>query len=87
MKVHGRDQLPQNAGFTQEQQFFISWSQVWRNLIRDENALQRLITDPHSPGEFRVDGPLMNLPEFHAAFGVKKGDRMFAPEDERVSIW
>ena len=55
--------------------------------MRDELALQRLITDPHSPGEYRVDGPLMNLAEFHKAFDVKEGDRMYAKEEERVSIW
>ena len=86
LKSHG-DQLPANHSFTQEQQFFISWAQVWRNLIREQDALSRLVVDPHAPGEFRVDGPLANLPEFHQAFGVKEGDRMFAPLETRVEIW
>ncbi len=80
-------QLKNHSAFTFDQQFFISWGQIWRNLIREQTALQYLITDPHSPGEFRVDGPLANLPEFHNAFGVKKGDRMYQEEDVRVSIW
>lgn len=87
MKEKGRDQLPANHNFTQEQQFFISWAQIWRGVMRDDLVLQRLITDPHSPNEFRVTGPLANLPEFHQAFNVKPGDKMYAPEEERVSIW
>merc|ERR1719354_1427723 len=61
--------LSEIEGFSQEQQFFISWAQIWRNLIRDEALEQRLVTDPHSPGEFRVDGPLSNVSAFHRAFG------------------
>jgi len=45
------------------------------------------MTDPHSPGKFRVLGPLSNMPEFYAAFGVKKGDKMFIDEKLRAVIW
>ncbi|KAJ3347134.1 hypothetical protein HDU91_006852 [Kappamyces sp. JEL0680] len=83
MQNTGRDKLPQNGNFTQEQQFYISWAQVWKNVIRDDALLNRLVTDVHSPGEFRVDGVLMNLPDFHKAFDIKQGDRMCAPEEER----
>jgi putative endopeptidase len=56
-------------------------------LIRDEALEQRLVTDVHSPGEFRVDGPLQNVSAFHEAFKIKEGDRMYAKEADRVEIW
>ena len=74
-------------GFTPEQRFFLAWAQVWRNNIRPEMARQRLITDPHSPGEFRCNGPLSNLPEFQKAFNVPDGSPMVRPAAERVQIW
>lgn len=78
---------PEIDGFTPEQRFFLSYAQVWRNNIRNETALLRLKTDVHSPGKYRVLGPLSNLPEFYEAFGVKPGDPMYRSEDVRVSIW
>ena len=74
-------------GFTPEQRFFLSYAQVWRNNIRKENLILRLKTDVHSPGEFRTNGELMNLPAFYAAFGVKEGDKMYLPPEKRVKIW
>ncbi|GAB4332996.1 MAG: M13 family metallopeptidase [Calditrichia bacterium] len=74
-------------GFTPEQRFFLSYAQVWRNNIRRENLLLRLKTDVHSPGEFRTNGPLMNMPQFYKAFGVKEGDKMYRPEADRIKIW
>jgi predicted metalloendopeptidase len=74
-------------GFTPQQRFFLSWAQVWRNNIRDEALRLRIMTDPHSPGRYRVNGPLSNLPEFAAAFDVKPGSPMVRPPAERVQIW
>lgn len=74
-------------GLTPQQRFFISWAQAWRNNMRDEAMAQRIVTDPHSPGMFRANGPLTNMPEFYEAFGVKEGDKMFRPEAERAKIW
>ena len=48
---------------------------------------RRLTLDPHSPAEFRCNGVARNLPEFHAAFGVKEGDKLWLPADQRVRIW
>lgn len=78
---------PVIEGFTGEQRFFIGAAQVWRNHIRDEALSVRLKTDVHSPGKFRVIGPMSNLPEFHRAFGIKDGDPMFRPEALRPVIW
>ncbi len=72
-------------GFTPSQRFFLSWAQVWKNNIRDEELMRRLKTDVHSPGEFRVLGPLANMPEFFAAFDIPEGSAM--RQDNPVKIW
>jgi putative endopeptidase len=86
MKAHP-DALVEHPQFTQEQQFFLSYATMWRGLMRKDYAITLLNVDPHSPLEFRTDGPLSNLTEFHQAFGVQPGDRMFNPEESRVQIW
>ena len=70
-----------------ERRFFAAWARIWRNQVRREAALQRLVTDPHAPGQWRVNGPLSNMPDFYAAYGVKPGDGMYRSEAQRVSIW
>jgi putative endopeptidase len=74
-------------GFTPEQRFFMSWAQVWRSNIRDEEAATRLVTDPHSPGVHRCNGPLSNFTPFYTAFGVKENNKMFKPEAQRAKVW
>jgi putative endopeptidase len=74
-------------GFTPEQRFFISFAQVWRTNIREAEA-QRLVTvDPHSPGQFRAFGPLLNVQEFYDAFDIKPGGAMWLPPEKRAVIW
>ncbi len=74
-------------GFTGEQRFFLGWAQVWRGKTRDKQLLAQLLSDPHSPNEFRTNGVVSNLPEYYAAFNVKEGDKLFRPPDQRVKIW
>ncbi len=81
------EEAPVIGGLTGDQRFFLGWAQVWRILFREEALRQRLLTDPHSPGEYRVNGVLRNLDAFHAAFDVQTGDGMYLPPEERVSIW
>lgn len=83
----GGKQAPIIDGFTGDQRFFIGWAQVWARKYREDELRRRLMTDPHSPSEYRTNVVVSNLPEFHAAFGVKPGDRMWLPEGERVTIW
>ena len=83
----GGKPAPEIDGFTGDQRFFLGWAQVWRRKYRDEELLKRLVTDPHSPSEFRANGPTSNIDAFHDAFGVKPGDRMYRPPEERVKIW
>jgi predicted metalloendopeptidase len=74
-------------GFTPEQRFFISHAIVWRDAMRPAEALRRARVDPHSPGKWRVDGPLSNLDEFAEAWNVPEGAPMRRPASERVNIW
>lgn len=74
-------------GFTPEQRFFMGWAQVWRIKYRDEALRRQVINGPHSPGMYRVLGPLSNMPEFYNVYGVKAGDGMYREEKVRVKIW
>ncbi len=78
---------PQIDGFTGDQRFFLGWAQVWRRKYRDAELLKRLVADPHSPSEFRANGPTSNIDAFYDAFAVQPGDRMYRPPAERVRIW
>ena len=74
-------------GFTPNQRFFLGYAQIWRANSRPEALRQQVLTDPHSPGEFRTNGPLQNMPEFHAAFGCQEGSKMVRPAAVRAKIW
>ena len=74
-------------GYTGDQRFFIGWAQGWARKYRDDELRRRLLTDPHSPSEFRTNVIVANLPEFYAAFDVKPGDKMYRAPAERVKIW
>jgi putative endopeptidase len=74
-------------GFSGDQRFFFGWAQIWRSLFRDDYLRQMLLTDSHSPGPYRVNGVVRNMPEFHQAFGVKEGDATWLPADQRVKVW
>ncbi len=74
-------------GFTPNQRFFLSWAQVWRTNARPEALRQQVLTDPHSPGQFRANGPLTNMPEFYQAFGCQPTDKMERPTAEQARIW
>jgi putative endopeptidase len=86
------DKHPEERGkkiddLTPEQRFFLSFAAIWRSKIRDEDQKLRLTTDPHSPAQSRVNGPLANMPEFQRAFNVPDGSPMVRPADKRVNIW
>jgi putative endopeptidase len=74
-------------GFTPEQRFFLAYAQARRANVRPEQARLAIQTDPHSPGEYRVNGPLSNMPQFAKAFGCKPGDPMVRPDSLRANIW
>lgn len=74
-------------GFTPAQRFFIGFARIWAGNYRDEALRNQLMTNPHSPGMYRVNGVLTNMPEFYAAFAVKEGDKLYKAEAERAKIW
>lgn len=74
-------------GYTPAQRFFIAYAQLWKINYTDAELKKRLATDPHSPGMYRVNGPLKNCPEFFEAFNVKEGDKMRNPKDKVAIIW
>ncbi|MBF9236636.1 M13 family metallopeptidase [Hymenobacter sp. BT683] len=74
-------------GFTPQQRFFLGWAQVWRTNMRPESLRQQIQTDPHSPGQYRTNGPLQNMQEFHEAFGCKDGSKMVRSTADRAKIW
>jgi putative endopeptidase len=74
-------------GFTPEQRFFLSYAQLWRNNIADEELMRRLKEDVHSPGIARVNGAVKNMDQFHEAFGVKDDDAMFIAKEDRAKVW
>jgi putative endopeptidase len=72
------------AGFTPEQRFFLAWAQIWRVNATDQYFNQQVLTDPHSPGKFRTNGPLTNMPQFFEAFNCKPNDPMVKPDPIRI---
>jgi len=86
MSLNGRE-APVIDGFTGDQRFFMAWAQVWRAAEREASARQRLLTDPHSPPEARVNGAVRNQDAWYRAFDVTPDDALYLPPEERVHIW
>jgi putative endopeptidase len=85
LKRNGRPALVD--GYTPEQRFFIAYAQSWRVHNRPERLRTRVTVDPHAPENWRVNGPLSNIPAFAQAFGCKPGDPMVRPADSSPQIW
>lgn len=83
--AHGEP--PVIDGLTGDQRFFMSWAQVWRSMIREDALRQRLVTDPHSPAEYRVNGVVRNIDAWYEAFDVGPEAALYLPPEERVRIW
>jgi putative endopeptidase len=74
-------------GFTGIQRFFLGFGQIWRQLIREEALRNQVVSDSHSPGEFRANGTVRNMDEWYDAFDVKAGAKLYLEPDKRVRIW
>ena len=74
-------------GFAPDQRFFLSWAQVWRANTRPEELASRIVTDPHSPNQWRCNGPLSNFEPFYNSFDLKPGDKMYREPNERAKVW
>jgi putative endopeptidase len=84
--LHGKP-APVLNGVTGDQRVFLGWAQVWRAKVRPDAARQRLVTDPHSPPEARVNGPSQNIDGWYSAFDVKHGEAHYLSPKDRVTIW
>lgn len=73
------------SGFSQYERFFMSWANIWKTNITEEEADRRIMTDPHSPNEWRVNGTLANIPEFHKIFNLNNGDKLYRKNP--VQMW
>jgi putative endopeptidase len=74
-------------GLTGDERLYLGWVQVWRGKVREAEQIQRIKTDPHSPLAVRGTAPVVNQEGFYRAFGVKEGDKMYLPPEQRVDIW
>ena len=79
--------LKNKDGFTPEQRFFLAYAGVWGQNITEKEIRNRVKRDPHALGEWRVNGALPHINAWYEAFGVKKGDKLFIPESERLQLW
>ena len=79
--------LKAKDGFTADQRFFLAYAGVWGQNITEEEIRQRVKNDPHSLGEWRVNGALPHIDMWYEAFGVKPGDKMFIPKEQRLDLW
>lgn len=80
-------EAPVIDGLTGDQRFFLGWAQVWRRLYRERELLDRLITDPHSPSEYRANGVVRNMDAWYEAFQVPPDAGLFLKPEDRVRIW
>jgi putative endopeptidase len=86
ISLDGKD-APLLDGFTGDQRFFLSFGQIWRSKYRDAQMRQQILSNPHSPPHFRVDGATRNVDGWYNAFDVKPGDAYYLAPESRVKLW
>jgi putative endopeptidase len=86
ISLKGKD-APLVDGYTGTQRFFLGFGQIWRQLIREDALRNQVVSDSHSPGEFRANGTVRNMDEWYEAFDVKESDKLYLAPDKRVRIW
>lgn len=88
LSLAGKEAPKSIDGFTDTQRFFLSYAQIWRTNMRDEELRKRVKTDEHSPAKARINGVVYNMPEFYSAFpDIKPGDKLFRAAEQRPVIW
>jgi putative endopeptidase len=81
------NKAPVLDGYTGDQRFFLGYAQLWRGLYKDDFLRQQVLTNPHSPNEYRVNGVLRNFTPWYETYNVGPGDGMYLPPEQRVKIW
>jgi putative endopeptidase len=84
--LHGKS-APVIDGLTGDQRVFLGWAQAWRGKVTDNYVKKQVVSDPHSPRQFRVNGVVRNIDAWYAAFDVKPGDALYVASEKRVHIW
>ena len=74
-------------GFTPDQRFFLAWAQVWRSNTLSDTKAQLIVTDPHSPSEYRTIGAPVNMDAWYKAFNVQPGNKLYKKPEDRIRIW
>jgi putative endopeptidase len=86
LSLDGRE-APTLDGLTGRQRFFLGWAQAWRSKYREEALRNLVLTNPHSPPNFRVNGVVRNMGAWYEAFSVQQDAALYLPPDDRVTIW
>jgi putative endopeptidase len=86
ISLGGKD-APVLDGYTGDQRFFLAYGQIWRSKYREGQMRQQVLSNPHSPPEFRVIGATRNTDAWYTAFDVKPQDKYYLPPDQRVRLW
>lgn len=86
MSLNGQP-APVLEGLSGDQRFFLAWAQIWKSKYRDEAMINQVKVGPHSPPQFRINGPLRNLNEWYKAFNVQPDDALYVKPEDRVRIW
>ena len=74
-------------GLSGDQRVFLGWAQAWRGKVTDDFVRKQVVSDPHSPRQFRVIGPTRNIDAWYRSFDVQPGEKMYLPPEQRVRIW
>jgi endothelin-converting enzyme/putative endopeptidase len=74
-------------GLSGDQRFFIAYAQAWQEKDREDAERQQILTDPHSPGKYRVNGIVRNVDAWYKAFNIQPGDKLYLAPEQRVHIW
>jgi putative endopeptidase len=85
--VERTSEPPVLDGLSGDQRFFLSYAQSWRWKMRPGRLREYVLTNPHSPPEFRVNGIVRNMDSWYKAFNVQPGDKLYLPSEQRVRIW
>jgi putative endopeptidase len=85
--AQGKSDAKQANGLTPDQEYFLGYAYAWMVQRRPEALRRQIMTDVHAPAQWRINGPVANMPEFYKAFNIKQGDAMFRSDSMRVVIW
>jgi len=84
--LHGQPE-PVIDGLSGDQRVLLGWAQAWRGKVTDDFVKRQVVSDPHSPRQFRVNGVVRNLDAWYGAFGVKPDEKLYVAPEQRVRIW